>query len=84
MSDACGAMHTRSNRFNKRIKTRSRAGQALVEYVLLITVGSSLALAFYTSFNRVLGIGAEGFSSVLEGELQTGGFSEAETLWQNP
>ena len=70
--------------FSKSSKS-TQSGQALIEYVLLLSVAVSLALAFNSFFTRAMHSGVLKFNAVLESELRTGQFETPSNVatWEN-
>ena len=68
-----------------RGKKSTNSGQALIEYVLLLSVAVSLALAFTSFFTRAMHSGVLKFNAVLESELRTGEFQNPTNVgtWEN-
>ncbi len=65
---------------------RSRRGQALLEYVLLLVILSGISLTILNVFNTSLSNGILRFNAVLEKELRTGNsniYPESATGWKN-
>lgn len=61
-----------------RRSRRARVGQALLEYVLLLSMAAVISVGFLASFRQIMGQGLIGFNAVLEKELQTGGIREVD------
>ncbi len=59
----------------KRVK-KNNSGQALLEYVLLLSLAAGLAAAINGGFIRIIGTGITSFNAVLENELTSGNFPE--------
>lgn len=56
---------------------QAQAGQALVEYALLLVISVSLAISIQGFFNGALNESIFGFNAQLEKDLRTGGFPES-------
>lgn len=56
-------------------KSKNEAGQATVEYVLLLSVIGAMALGFTIGFNRLIQDGLTRFNTVLERDLSPGSWN---------
>ena len=84
MSSAFPHFHSKKKCHAVR-RAKSQSGQALVEYVLLLSIAVSLALAFNSFFTRSMHAGVLKFNAVLESELRTGEFQSPSNVstWEN-
>lgn len=68
-------------------RARAAAGQATIEYVLLVGAAATIGLAFYSMFSPIVASSMASFSAVLEQELMNGDyaetFPEAAAGWEN-
>ena len=62
-----------------------KKGQALVEYVILLSIAATISLTFFATFNRLIQEGIQRFNAVFESELRTGELNGTEHLdiWKN-
>jgi len=65
---------------NKNQVLSKQAGQAVIEYVLLLSISIGVAVAIFGEFNRSIRGGYGVLNAEIEKNLQTGGFEEA-SLW---
>jgi hypothetical protein len=72
-------------RVNRASSTNSsRSGQALMEYVLLLSAAALLSVGLATSFQKLTQFGFAKFNAVLESELRTGSFGDRLLrAWEN-
>lgn len=68
----------------RRLK-KSKSGQALIEYSLLVALSVSLAIGFLSTFQNIIETGILSFNAVLESELRTGEFQSPRNvdIWEN-
>lgn len=64
-------------------KSHLNSGQALLEYVLLLSLVAAIAIGFRSSFGVFMSTGITRFNAQLEKELTSAGFAEAKSLWEN-
>lgn len=62
---------------------KHQKAQALIEYVLLLTISAGLAVGILSSFNNIIRVGIRSFNAVFESELRTGEFPEHINQWEN-
>jgi hypothetical protein len=68
-------------KYSESTKIRGQAGQALLEYALLIGVAAVLSLSFSAFFTNTMGQGVQTFNAALEAELRAGGYPEAPNVF---
>ena len=65
---------------------KSKSGQALIEYSLLVALSVSLAVGFLSTFQNIIETGILSFNAVLESELRTGEYQNPSNVggnWDN-
>ncbi len=65
------------------MKHKLTAGQATVEYAILIGLAAMVSLGVSTAFRGIFADSMLRFSAELEKDLVSGGFVEADSMWEN-